>query len=150
MQARQLADWVVDSGDSLGVPFVLVDKVAARVHAFHSEGRLRGGAAAVLGLAVGDDAVPGIGERKLSSIRPEERTTPAGRCVASLDRNLKGGEILWVDYDGALSMHPVVRSNAREQRAQRLAWTAAACVQPGPSTVGFGEVPSPTQESSRV
>lgn len=120
-EVRKTADWVVDSGDSQGLPFVLVDKADARVYVFHADGRLRGATPALLGLAVGDDSVPGIGERKLSTILPQERTTPAGRFVASLDRNLHGGDILWVDYEGAISLHPVVTSNAREQRAQRLA-----------------------------
>jgi len=119
--ARHLADWIVDSDDSHAMPFALVDKKNARVYVFHADGRLRGAAPALLGLAIGDDAVPGIGDRKLSSILPEERTTPAGRFVASLDRNLQGGEILWVDYQGAVSLHPVVAGTPREQRAQRLA-----------------------------
>lgn len=118
---RQVAQWVVNSGDNAGLPFVIVDKVNAKVFVFHPNGQLRGATPALIGLAVGDDSVEGIGERKLSSILPAERTTPAGRFVASLDRNLKGAEILWVDYAGAISLHPVVTSNTKEQRAQRLA-----------------------------
>ena len=120
-QAHDVADWVVDSGDHQGMSFVIVDKTAAQVFVFGADGLLRGNAAALLGLAVGDDAVPDIGTRKLSSIRPDERTTPAGRFVASLDRNLHGGEILWVDYDTSISMHPVVTNVASERRAERLA-----------------------------
>jgi len=120
-EARQVADWVVDSDDNLGMPFAIVDKRNARVFVFDANGRLRGAAPALLGLALGDDAVPGIGDRALSSIRPEERTTPAGRFVAALDHNLRGAEILWVDYDGAVSMHPVITTNPAERRAQRLA-----------------------------
>lgn len=116
-----MADWVVDSGDNHLKPFVIVDKMQAKVFVFDAQGRLRGAAPALLGLAIGDDSVPGIGQRKLSSIRPEERTTPAGRFVASLDRNLKDEEILWVDYETAISMHRVITSNAKERRAQRLA-----------------------------
>ena len=119
--ARLVADWIVRSGDNRHTPFVLVDKADARVYVFSAEGKIQGAAPALLGLAPGDHAVPGIGERKLASIRPDERTTPAGRFVASLGRNLNGNEILWVDYEGAISMHPVVTSNARERRAQRLA-----------------------------
>ncbi|MDO8459271.1 MAG: hypothetical protein Q7T07_20405, partial [Burkholderiaceae bacterium] len=119
--ARHVADWVVDSGDNQGMPFAIVDKKDAKVFVFHADGRLRGTAPALLGLALGDDSVPGIGDRKLSTIRPDERTTPAGRFVAALDRNLSGKEILWVDYDGAISMHPVVTNNIKEHRAERLA-----------------------------
>jgi hypothetical protein len=41
--------------------------------------------------------------------------------VAALDRNLRGKEILWVDYDGAISMHPVLTTKLEERRLQRLA-----------------------------
>jgi hypothetical protein len=119
-EARHLADWVVDSGNNRMMPFVIVDKKEAKVFVFHPDGRIRGAAPALLGLAIGDYAVPGIGDRKMSSIRPEERTTPAGRFVASLGRNLSGVEILWIDYDAAISMHRVVTSKPKERRLQRL------------------------------
>ncbi len=119
--ARQVVNWVVDSGDNQGLPFMIVDKERARVLMFDSAGQLSGAASALLGMAVGDDTVPGIGKRKLSSIRVEERTTPAGRFVASLGRNLAGKEILWVDYEAAISLHRVVTGNARERRPERLA-----------------------------
>lgn len=120
-EARHLADWVVDANDNLGMPFVIVDKTEAKVFVFYADGRLRGAAPALLGQALGDDGVPGIGDRALLSILPEERTTPAGRFVGSLDHNLQGKEILWVDYAGAISMHPVLTNKPKERRAQRLA-----------------------------
>jgi hypothetical protein len=120
-EARLIADWVVDSQDNRSIPFVIVDKMNAKVFVFHANGRLRGAAPALLGSARGDDSVPGIGDRKLSSIRPEERTTPAGRFVASLGHNLRGADILWVDYVSAISMHRVITSNLKEHRLQRLA-----------------------------
>ena len=95
--ARHVAHWVVDSGDNLNKPFVIIDKRDARVFVFDANGMLRGESPALLGLAIGDHSVPGIGTKKMSAIRPEERTTPAGRFVANLDKNLKGNEILWVD-----------------------------------------------------
>ncbi|MGP1679668.1 MAG: hypothetical protein ACTS6J_21255 [Burkholderiales bacterium] len=119
--ARQVADWVVDSGDNRRLPFAIVDKTDAKVFVFDAHGRLRGAAAALLGLARGDDTVPGIGERPLSSIRPEERTTPAGRFVAALGMNAHGKDVLWVDYDGAVSMHRVLTTKPKERRLQRLA-----------------------------
>jgi hypothetical protein len=119
--ARHMADWVIDSGDNRGMPFAIVDKMDAKVFVFDSDGRLRGAAPALMGLARGDYAVPGIGDRKLSDIRPEERTTPAGRFVASLGFNCHGKDVLWVDYNGAVSLHRVITNNPREHRLQRLA-----------------------------
>ena len=123
--ARREAEWVVDSGDNRSLPFVIIDKTEAKVFVFYADGRLRGAARALLGLALGDASVPGIGNRTLSSIRPDERTTPAGRFVAALGRNLHGEEILWVDYDTAISLHRIITSNVKEHRAQRLASSTA-------------------------
>jgi len=119
--ARAIADWVVDSGDSVRMPFVIVDKKAAHVYVFDAQGHLRGAAAALLGIALGDHSVPGVGDRELSAIRVQDRTTPAGRFEASLGRNYKGKEILWVDYDAAISMHRVRATKPIERRLQRLA-----------------------------
>jgi len=65
--------------------------------------------------------VPGIGDRKLESIRPGERTTPAGRFVAMPGRNLQGQEMVWVDYEAGISLHRVIAGTPKEQRAKRLA-----------------------------
>ncbi|MBA3594055.1 MAG: hypothetical protein H0W47_09690 [Polaromonas sp.] len=121
VESQKFADWVVHSADNGKLPFMIIDKVNARVFVFDAQGQLRGAAAALLGLAVGDVAVPGLGTRKLSSIRPEERVTQAGRFVASLDRDIHGEELLWVDYDSALSLHRVVKGQPKDRRAERLA-----------------------------
>jgi hypothetical protein len=117
---RQIADWVVNSNDNRNMPFVIIDKINAKVFAFNPDGHLRGAAAALLGLSRGDDATPGIGSQKLSTIHSNERTTPAGRFVAFLDTNLRGEEILWVDYNTSVSLHRVHTNNASERRGQRL------------------------------
>ena len=118
--ARQVANWVLASGDHKASSFVIVDKARARVYVFEPNGRLRGAAPVLLGLAKGDDSAPGIGEKKLSDIPPEERTTPAGRFVAEPGINAKGDDIVWVDYDAAVSMHRVLTTNPVERRLQRL------------------------------
>src|SRR5205085_11794083 len=109
-----------------GRPFVVVDKVHFRVFVFDAGGTLQGSAPALVGLARGDESVPGIGERAMSAIRPEERTTPAGRFVGSLELNLHGHEILWLDYGAGVALHPVVTSVVKEHRLQRLASSTAA------------------------
>lgn len=144
-EARLVADWVVDSGDNQSLPFVIVDKVNATVFVFNAGGGLQGATPALLGLASGDDAVPGIGKRPLSKIRPEERTTPAGRFVATLDQNLRGKKILWVDYDTAVSLHPVVTTNPKEHRALRLA-TAT----PLDNRISYGCINVPAKFFSKI
>jgi hypothetical protein len=118
---RQIADWVINSNDNRNMPFVIIDKINAKVFAFNPDGHLRGAAAALLGLSRGDGTTPGIGSRKLSTIHSNERTTPAGRFVAFLDTNLRGEEILWVDYNTSVSLHRVHTNNVSEHRGQRLA-----------------------------
>jgi len=121
----RLLDWVSESGDNRRLPFAIVDKVDARVFVFDANGVLLGATPALLGVARGDVAPAGIGDRKLSSIRPDERVTPAGRFVASLGSNLAAKEVLWVDYASAVSLHRVVTNNPRENRLQRLATESA-------------------------
>jgi hypothetical protein len=125
-ETRQIADWVLDSRDHGGRPFIIVDKLQWHVFVFDGEGQLKGAAPALLGMARGDESVPGIGERAMSAIRPEERTTPSGRFVAAIDHSLHGGEILWVDYDAAVALHPVATGVPRERRLQRLASASAS------------------------
>jgi hypothetical protein len=119
--ARRIADWVVHSADNQRLPFLLVDKVGARVFVFDALGRIRGAAPALLGVARGDHAVPGIGERQYSEMPPQDRTTPAGRFPAALGMSTRGEDVLWVDYDGGVSLHRVVTTNPRERRLARLA-----------------------------
>lgn len=117
---RRVADWAMASGDHRGLPFVIVDKVNAKVFVFDGLGRLLGAAPALLGLARGDDSVEGIGQRRLATISPGERTTPAGRFEAALGHDFEQ-DILWIDYETALSLHRVVTGNSSDRRRQRLA-----------------------------
>jgi hypothetical protein len=124
-EVRHAASWVMDSGDNQRMPFLIIDKVNARVFAFNAGGQLQGVAAVLLGLRKGDRSVVGIGERKMSSIRPEDRITPAGRFLASLDHDIHGKEILLIDYAASIALHPVVKGTPQERRAQRLESTTS-------------------------
>ena len=118
--ARKVADWIIASGDNSGLPFIIVDKISAKVFVFTAQGDIRGAASALLGLGFGDDSVPGIGQRKLATIPPAERTTPAGRFEAALGHDFEQ-DILWVDYDSALSLHRVIVGRPADHRHARLA-----------------------------
>lgn len=107
---RLMAHWVVQSGDHGRMAFVIVDKKAAKVYAFDPRGRLKSVVPALLGSARGDDTVPGIGDKPIAQVLPEERTTPAGRFVAEMGTSSSRGEdVVWVDYDAAVSMHRVLK-----------------------------------------
>lgn len=122
---RHLANWIADSGDNEAAPFIIVDKIAASAWVFSADARLLAVSPVLLGLALGDDSVPDIGLREMRDIRPHERTTPAGRFVAESGRNLNGEDIVWVDYDAAVSMHRVRANNLADRRLERLATASA-------------------------
>jgi hypothetical protein len=124
--ARRMGDEVVASGDNHGRPFFIIDKTNARLFVFDKTGRLRGASPVLLGLARGDDSAAGIGTRPLAKIRPHERTTPAGRFVARPGRNAAGEDVVWIDYDAAVSLHRVRTKKAAEHRLERLASPTAA------------------------
>jgi len=138
--ARRLAGWVVAAHDSAGRPFLVVDKRNATVSAFDAAGRLLGSAPALLGAAQGDDSVPGIGERAIADIQPHERTTPAGRFAAEMGANSGGEDILWVDYDAAVSLHRMRPVKASDRRRERL---ASATPDDNRITYGCINVPAP-------
>lgn len=118
---REALRWVVTTKDNGGVPFIVIDKRNARAWVYDAQAQAIGSSPVLLGLAQGDDSVPGIGERPIEDIAPQERTTPAGRFVIEPGRNMNGEDIFWVDYDAAVSMHRVRTHNTRERRLQRLA-----------------------------
>ncbi|MDO5289276.1 MAG: L,D-transpeptidase [Pseudomonadota bacterium] len=120
-----LADAVRQSGDardSRGVQssFAVVDKAGARLWVFSARGELLAQTPVLLGQARGDVAPPDIGTRPLSRVRAHEKITPAGRFVTEPGVNHKGEDIVWLDYDSALSMHRL-RDVPGEQRPRRMA-----------------------------
>lgn len=116
----QLADWAVGSDDTGGLPFLIVDKLAAEVFVFDASGVLLGSAPALLGSALGDDTAPGVGDRELSQIPLEDRTTPAGRFIADIGPAAGFRSVLWVDLPSATSLHAVITNYPQERRLERL------------------------------
>lgn len=125
-EARVVAHWAVGQRDARGRPFAIVDKKQARLYVFAADGRLLGATSALLGAAVGDDSVPGIGARPLDAIAPHERTTPAGRFDSEPGRNLSGEAIVWVDYHAALAIHRLRPAPLAQRRDERMASLAPA------------------------
>ena len=117
----QLANWAMATRDNGGLPFIVIDKETAEVLVFDAEGLLLGDTPALLGIAPGDDATPGVGDRPLSEIGPAEKTTPAGRFLSRIGPALGGQTVLWVDFENSVALHAVVTNNKAERRLQRLA-----------------------------
>lgn len=120
-EARRLVEWVREKGDAKGRPYAIVDKRAARLYVFHADGRLAGHTPALLGSTFGDHTVPGVGQRaQTGDVRPDERTTPAGRFEAEPGRNASGEHVVWVDYASAFAIHRLRPGFAYQARATRL------------------------------
>lgn len=118
---RQMVIWSVTTRDHAGMPFVVVDKPQAHLYLFDASAHLVAHSPVLLGSAHGDHTVPGIGDKAIDDVRPDERTTPAGRFLGRMGENLSGENVVWVDYDAAVSMHRVRANRASEQRLERLA-----------------------------
>ena len=101
--------------------YAVVDKRRATVSVLNGRGQLLGISPVLLGAAVGDDSAPDIGTRPMAQVLPHERTTPAGRFLAEPGHNAKGEDIVWVDYDAAVSIHRVRLANPSDRRLHRLA-----------------------------
>ena len=100
---RHVALWAVDSGDHLGLPFIIIDKAQARLFAFGGDGRLRASAPVLLGAARGDGA--GVPD------------TPAGRFVALAGT---GGGITWRAGGTQLHLRGLLGNTAPGRGARRL------------------------------
>lgn len=124
--ARLIANWALHSGDNARRAVVVVDKKAARVYVLDRDGVLQGATPALMGSARGDHTVPGVGDKPVAQVLPAERTTPAGRFIAEPGLNANGEDVVWVDYDAAVSMHRVRPNVKAERRLQRLASATAA------------------------
>ena len=116
-----LLQWLTATGNNDGASFLIVDKKNATAHAFDGQQHWLASTPVLVGSAIGDDTVAGIGTRPLALVQAHERTTPAGRFVAEPGVNAQGEAVVWVDYEAAVSMHSVRLANASEQRLERLA-----------------------------
>jgi hypothetical protein len=143
-EVQGVVEWVKTSRDNANMYFLVLDKVNAQVYFFHPAGHLLATAPALLGMGKGDRMlVPNAAP--MSAIPPQKRITPAGRFVSRLAIDSHGKELLVLDYDASLSLHPVVKGTPAEHRAQRLASLTAE-----DNRVSFGCVNVPVAFYSNV
>jgi hypothetical protein len=119
-EVQSVARWVGDTHNNAGMPYLMVDKANALTYVFNPLGQLVATAPVLLGMGKGDRMlVPN--SAPMSAIPPQKRITPAGRYVSRLALDSHGKEILVIDYDASLSLHPIVKGTPAERRAQRMA-----------------------------
>nr|WP_237449597.1 L,D-transpeptidase [Novosphingobium silvae] len=119
-QAALVADWIAASGDNQSLPYIVIDKQAARLHVFDAKGKAVAEGPVLLGIASGDEASPGIGSKNLSEIGPAEKTTPAGRFLAKFGVAAGNQRVLWVDYATSVAIHTIPSGNPKERRRERM------------------------------
>jgi len=116
-----VANWVSYTRNNKKKAFVIIDKKQAQMYVFDPQGKLRSHSPVLVGKAVGDRSAPGVGNKPLAQLKEDEKTTPAGRFLAARGRNTRGDDIIWIDYQAAVSMHRMHSVSAAERRAERMA-----------------------------
>ena len=122
-EVKEVVSWITGSHDNRRLPFLVIDKPSARVFAFNASGQFQGDAPVLLGMGPGDVML--APSAAMSQMPPHTRITPAGRFVSTLAKDVKGKELLVLDYKAAFSLHPVVKGKPHERRADRLASVTA-------------------------
>ncbi|MGN6269646.1 MAG: hypothetical protein ACTHM0_07100 [Sphingomonas sp.] len=119
--AKRVAAWVAASNDNASLPWAVVDKRHAALFLFAPDGKPLGAVPVLIGIAVGDEASPGVGSKKLADLGPAEKTTPAGRFLAKFGIPVAGHRVLWVDYATSVALHPIpTDASPREKRRARM------------------------------
>lgn len=119
-EVLETVQWVAASKDNAGLPFVVVDKVNARVYAFTPHAQLKATAPVLLGAGTGDKVLASP-DAPMSAIPPAKRITPAGRYPSRLVTDNHGKTVLLVDGPNLITMHVVVKGTPAQRRAERLA-----------------------------
>lgn len=119
-QAARVLRWVTGAADNKGLPYVVLDKAAARIWLYDGKGKRIADAPVLIGIALGDDATPGVGAKSLAEIGPAEKTTPAGRFLAKFGVAAGKTRVLWVDYATSVALHTIPPGNPKEKRVDRM------------------------------
>lgn len=143
--ADYTARWVTSHADNHGQPFAIVDKRDARLYVYSADGTLTGDSPVLIGQQPGDDAVRDIALRSPSSLRPSERTTPAGRYASQPGHNLSGDDIVWIDYEASLAIHRLRPAPLNQHRADRI-----VSLRPEDKRISFGCVVVPVAFYDRL
>ena len=138
LELDRITRWIAETRNNSGLPYLVIDKVGAKVLAFDGAGRLQATAPVLLGMARGDKMLAS-NDATMEQMPPSVRITPAGRFVSRLGIDSKGKELLVLDYAASLSLHPVALDKPKERRAERLNSET-----PDDNRISFGCINVPT------
>jgi hypothetical protein len=143
-EVQATAQWIRASRDNGNMYYLVLDKPNAQVYFFHPAGHMIAAAPVLLGMGKGDKMLVS-NATPMSGMPPNKRITPAGRFVSRLGIDSHGKELLILDYDAALSLHPIVKGTPKENRAGRMASVTAE-----DNRVSFGCINVPVAFYSNV
>ena len=132
--AIRVANWIASSGDNAALPYAIIDKPTASIRLFDAKGKMLGEAPVLIGIALGDEATPGIGSKNLSEIGPAEKTTPAGRFLAKFGLAFGREPVLWVDYATSVAIHTIPKTAPKKERRRERMLSAT----PDDNRITFG------------
>jgi len=136
----RVANWISATNDNQALPYAIIDKHGASISVYNAKRKLLGTMPVLIGVAIGDEATPGIGSKNLAEIGPAEKTTPAGRFLAKFGRAAGKQKVLWVDYATSVALHPIPPgAKPKERRRQRMASPT-----PDDNRITFGCINVPT------
>ncbi|ASQ90737.1 hypothetical protein CHL67_07185 [Prosthecochloris sp. GSB1] len=100
--------WIEKERDNRKLPFAIIDKKNAHIYVFDDKGKIIDTGPVLLGIAKNDQIDPKTLKKPLSSIGKEDRVTPSGRFQSVIGPDHRGKQVLWVDPQFAIALHPVV------------------------------------------
>lgn len=115
---RQTIDWVEDNRDNKKLPFAVIDKKNSGVFVFDQKGKFVAAGPVLLGISKKDRIDPKTLNYRLSQITADKRVTPSGRYTAVIGKDHRGKELLWVDYEYAIALHPVANVPGQNRRTR--------------------------------
>jgi hypothetical protein len=119
-EVQTTLQWIADSKDNAGLPFIVVDKANAQVYEFTPFAQLKATAPILLGGGHGDTVLVSPDD-PMSAIPEQKRITPAGRYLSYLVTDVHGKVILNIDGKNLISLHVVAKGTPAQRRAERLA-----------------------------
>lgn len=100
--------WIEKEKDNRKLPFAIIDKKNAHIYVFDEKGKIIDTGPVLLGIAKADKIDPKTLKKPLSRIGKDERVTPSGRYQSVVGPDHRGKQVLWVDPQFAIALHPVV------------------------------------------